>query len=130
MLVGTVLLLTAGILNFVQRLDRKTPAWDGVTWTDTKQGIIADKVQTGSSGARAQIHEGDRLIAISTDNRTYEQLTRAENVQIYLDEARVGGNIHYLIERPSYPVENRFYYADLDNLNAIHKWSPRELYIT
>ncbi len=129
MLAGTVLLLTAGILNFVQRLERKTPAWDGVTWTDTKQGIIADKVQIGSSGARAQIHEGDRLIAISSDNRSYEEVTRAENIQIYLDEARVGGNIHYLIERPSYPVENRYYYADLDDLNAIHKWSPRELYI-
>ena len=128
-LAGTVLLLTAGILNFVQRLDRKTPAWDGVTWTDTRQGIIADKVQIGSSAARAQIHDGDRLIAISTDNRSYEEVTRAENVQIYLDEARAGGNIHYLIERPSYPIENRFYYADLDNLNAIHKWSPRELYI-
>ena len=129
MLAGTVLLLTAGILNFVQRLERKTPAWDGVAWSDTKQGIIADKVEVGSSGARAQIQEGDRLIAISTDNRTYEEVTRAENIQIYLDEARVGGNLHYLIERPSYPAENRFYYADLDNLNAIHKWSPRDLYI-
>ena len=129
MLAGTALLLAAGILNFTQRVDHKTPPWDGVTWSDTKQGIIADDVQSASSGARAQIQAGDRLIAISTDNRTYEEVTRAENVQIYLDEARVGGNIHYLIERPSYPPENRFYYADLDHLNAIHKWTPRDLYI-
>lgn len=128
-LAGTALLLTAGILNFVQRLNHETPAWDGVSWSDTKQGIIADKVQTDSSGARAQIQPGDRLIAISTDNRTYEEVAHAESVHIYLDEARVGGNIHYLIERPSYPPENRFYYADLDNLNAIHKWTPRDLYI-
>ena len=36
---------------------------------------------------------------------------------------------HYLIERPSYPEESRFYYADLDNLDAIHNWTPRDLYI-
>ncbi len=129
MLAGTALLLTAGILNFVQRVSHETPAWDGVRWSTTSEGIIADKVLVGSSGERAQIHEGDRLIAISTDNRTYEEVARAESVQIYLDEARVGGNIHYLIERPSYPPENRFYYADLDNLNAITKWTPRDLYI-
>ena len=58
-----------------------------------------------------------------------KKLARAENVQMYLDQAQVGGNIHYLIERPSYPEESRFYYADLDNLDAIHKWTPRDLYI-
>ena len=33
----------------------------------------------------------------------------------------VGGEIHYLIERPSYPAETRYYYADLDNLGSIQK---------
>ena len=41
----------------------------------------------------------------------------------------MGGDIHYLIERPSYPPESRYYYADLDHLDAIHKWTPRDLYI-
>lgn len=129
MLAGTALLLTAGILNFVQRLNHETPPWDGVRWTDTKQGILAETVSTGSSGARAQILPGDRLIAISLDNKNYEEVAQAEKVQMYLDQAHVGGNIHYLIERPSYPEESRYYYADLDNLNAIHKWTPRDLYI-
>ena len=44
-LAGAALLLTAGILNFVQRLNHETPAWDGVTWSDKKEGIIADKVR-------------------------------------------------------------------------------------
>src|SRR5687767_1416067 len=48
---------------------------------------------------------------------------------MYLEEARVGGQIHYLIERPSYPEESRYYYADIDNLDATHKWTPRALYI-
>ncbi len=129
MLAGAALLVTAGVLNFAQRLRHETPPWDGVRWANTKQGIIAETVEAGSSGARAQILPGDRLIGISLDNRNYEEVGRARDVQIYLDQARVGGDIHYFIERPSYPAESRFYYADLDRLDAIHKWTPRDLYI-
>jgi two-component system NtrC family sensor kinase len=128
-LAGTALLVTAGILNFGQRLRHETPPWDGVRWTDSKQGIVAETVEPGSSGARAQILPGDRLIAISLDNKNYEEIAHDRNVQIYLDQAQVGGDIHYLIERPSYPEDSRFYYADLDHLDAIHKWTPRDLYI-
>jgi PAS domain S-box-containing protein len=48
---------------------------------------------------------------------------------MYLDEAQVGGEIHYLIERPSFPEESRYYFSDLDNLGSIHKWTPRALYV-
>ncbi len=129
MLVGTALLLAAGILNFGQRVRQETPAWDGVTWVDTQQGIVAEKVEPGSSGARGQIVPGDVLHGISLNNRDYDQVGRARDVQIYLDQAEVDGDIHYIIERPSYPIESRYYYADLDHLNVIHKWTPRELYI-
>ena len=129
MLAGAALLVTAGILNFAQRLRHETPPWDGVRWSDTRQGIIAEVVEPGSSGARGQILTGDRLIAISLDNKNYEELGHAKDVQIYLDQARVGGDLHYLIERPSYPEESRYYYADLDRLDAIHKWTPRVVYI-
>ena len=129
MLAGTALLLTAGILNFSQRAKQETPPWDGVSWVDTKQGILADTVEVGSSGSRGQILPGDRLIAVSLDDSHYEEIGRASDVQLYLDEAKVDGNIHYLIERPSYPEESRHYYADLDHLNSIHKWTPRDLYI-
>jgi two-component system, NtrC family, sensor kinase len=128
-LAGTALLLTAGILNFAQRLRHETPSWDGVTWNDTKQGILAETVEKGSSGERAQILTGDRLIGVSLDNRNYDEVGHSKDVQIYLEQTPPGGNIHYLIERPSYPPESRYYYADLDNLDSIHKWSPRELYI-
>ena len=129
MLAGAALLVTAGVLNFGQRLRHETPAWDGVRWSDTRQGIVAETVEAGSSAARAQIMPGDRLLAISLNNVDYEPQGRAEKVQIYLDQAQVDGKIHYLIERPSYPEESRFYYADLDHLNATHKWTPRVLYI-
>ena len=129
MLATAALLVTAGVLNFAQRLRHETPAWDGVRWTDTKQGVIAEIVESGSSGARAQILPGDHLIGISADNRKYDEVGRAKEVQMYLDQARVGGEIHYLIERPSYPVESRLYYADLDHLDATHKWTPLVVYI-
>ena len=129
MLATAALLVTAGVLNFTQRLRHETPAWDGVRWTDTKQGVIAEIVESGSSGARAQILPGDHLIGISADNRKYDEVGRAKEVQMYLDQARVGGEIHYLIERPSYPVESRLYYADLDHLDATHKWTPLVVYI-
>jgi two-component system NtrC family sensor kinase len=128
-LAGAALLVTAGMLNFAQRLRHETPPWDGVRWSDTKQGIIAETVEPGSSGSRAQILPGDHLIGVSLDNRNYEEIGHARDVQIYLDQARVGGDIHYLIERPSYPEDSRLYYADLDNLDAIHKWTPRDVYI-
>ena len=129
MLAGAALLVAAGALNFAQRLRHETPAWDGISWTDTEQGIIADTVEAGSSGARAQIFPGDRLIAISLDNRKYEEVDRASKVQVYLDQALVGGNIHYFFERPSYPEESRYYYGDLDGLDSIHKWTPSDLYV-
>jgi PAS domain S-box-containing protein len=128
-LAGAALLVTAGILNFAQRMRHETPPWDGVRWTDSRQGILAEVVQPDSSGARGQILPGDRLIAISLDNKNYEQVGHSRVVQMYLDQARVGGDLHYLIERPSYPEESRFYYADLDGLDAVHKWTPRIVYI-
>ena len=128
-LAAAALLVTAGVLNFAQRLRHETPPWDGVRWTDTKQGILAETVEPNSSGARAQILPGDHLIGISSDNRKYDEVGSAREVQMYLDQAHVGGDIHYLIERPSYPEDSRLYYADLDHLDATHKWTPLVVYI-
>jgi len=128
LLIAAGLLVTAGALNVVQRAKHQTPPYDGVRWADTKDGIIAQSVEPNSSAARAYVLPGDRLLAIKL-NRGDEEVTRARDVQMYLDQARVGGEIHYLFERPSYPVESRYYWADLDNLGAIQNWTPREVYI-
>ncbi|MEJ7713352.1 MAG: hypothetical protein WKF84_26785 [Pyrinomonadaceae bacterium] len=40
---------------------------------------------------------GDRLVAISSDATTYEQIGSAPEVQIYLEEAGVGGHLNYFI---------------------------------
>ncbi|HEV7684684.1 MAG TPA: PDZ domain-containing protein, partial [Pyrinomonadaceae bacterium] len=93
-LAGAALLVTAGILNFGQRLKHDTPPWDGVTWSDTRLGVVAEIVEPGSSGARAQIFPGDHLLAISLNNSRYEEVGRADRVPVYLEQAHVGGNIH------------------------------------
>jgi PAS domain S-box-containing protein len=138
LLIVAALLIAAGALNFAQRLGHKSPAWDGVTWVNTPQGVVAKTVEAGSAGARAQLIPGDRLHAISMVQQDCkaalkapkcDQVDDAKYVQIYLEDAHVGGEIHYFIERPSYPVETRFYYADLDNLGAFPNWTAWILYV-
>jgi two-component system, NtrC family, sensor kinase len=129
LLILAALLVVAGALNFAQRARHETPPWDGVRWSDSKQGIIAEFVEPGSAAERAHLIPGDRLIAVSVNDTKYEEIVHARDVQIYLDQAHVGGEIHYFIERPSYPEESRLYYADLGQLGAIHNWTPRDLYI-
>jgi two-component system NtrC family sensor kinase len=129
LLIVAALLIAAVALNFSQRLRQQPPPWDGVTWIDTANGVIAKTVAPNSAAARARLMAGDHLIAASVDDRKYETGFNASGVQIYLDQAQVGGEIHYLIERPSYPAEARTYYADLDNLSAIQNWTARDLYL-
>src|SRR5207245_3728697 len=107
-----------------QRSHNQGPPTDGVAWVDTSQGIIAKSIEPGSAAARARMNPGDRLLAISMAEQKCEDVTRgpkceevsgAETIQLYLDQAHVGGQIHYLIERTSYPPETRYYYQDFDH---------------
>jgi PAS domain S-box-containing protein len=138
LLATAALLIVAGVINFWQRAHTQGPSTDGVTWVDTSNGIIAKAIQPGSAAAKARMNPGDRLLAISMTEQKCEDVTRgvrcdpvvqAKNVEIYLDQARVGGEIHYLIERPSYPPETRYYYADLNNLGAVNTLTARGLYL-
>jgi two-component system NtrC family sensor kinase len=130
LLIGAALLISAGVLNFRQRARNETPAWDGVEWTDTKEGVVANSIERGSAADRAWLLPGDRLIGISLDpNSRPEQVAAARDVQIYLEQARVGGQLHYLMTRPAYKPQVGAYWADLDHLGAIHRWTPRVLYI-
>ena len=138
LLATAALLIAAGAMNFSQRLSHRPPPTDGVTWVDTSQGIIAKAVAPGSAAELSRMIPGDRLLAISltgekcedrTSGPRCEEVSGAEKIQIYLDQAGIGHEIHYLIERPSYPPETRYYYADLDNLGAVSSWTARDLYI-
>ncbi len=109
LLVAAALLVAAGGLNFWQRWKHKSPPTDGITWTQKGNAIFAEKVAPGLTGARSGILPGDHLISISEDETQYDSIARYSDVQIYLEEAGVGGHLTYLIERPSFPEETRFY---------------------
>jgi two-component system, NtrC family, sensor kinase len=138
LLIVAALLIAAGALNLWERLHNQPPPWDGVTWIDTSQGVVAKAIEPGSAAARARMIPGDHLIAINPNGQRCEDVKlgkkcepvgEAAKISIYLDAARVGGDIHYLIERPSYPAETRFYYADVERLGAIQNWTGRDLYL-
>jgi two-component system, NtrC family, sensor kinase len=130
LLIGAALLISAGLLNFRQRAREEMPPWDGVEWADTKEGVIAKSIERGSAADRAWLLPGDRLIGITLDpNSRPEQIGAARHVQIYLEQAGVGGQLHYLMTRPAYPSQLSAYWADLDHLGTFHRWTPRVLYI-
>jgi two-component system, NtrC family, sensor kinase len=130
LLIGAALLISAGLLNFRQRAREEMPPWDGVEWVDTKEGVVAKSIERGSAADRAWLLPGDRLIGITLDpNARPEQIVAAHHVQIYLEQAGVGGQLHYLMTRPAYSPQISAYWADLDHLGTFHRWTPRVLYV-
>ena len=130
LLIGAALLISAGLLNLRQRVRQETPPTDGVEWVDTNEGIVAQTIERGSAAEKAWMLPGDRLVGIALDPEARpDEVVNARDVQIYLDTARVGGQLHYRMQRPSYPPETQNYWADLDNLGSIHRWTPRVIYI-
>lgn len=129
LLIVAALFVAAGALNFAQRATHQFPPTDGITWIQTPQGIIAEKVEPNLPGARAGIIKGDRLIAVSRDETNFDEVATASEAQIFLEEAGVGGYVTYYYERPSNPPETRFYYAYLYNLDAKPRWTEHDLYL-
>ena len=133
LLVGAALLVAAGTLNFAQRLTHIPPPTDGVVWEGTNDGLTARTIAPDSRRAPRifRILPGDHLVAISVDGEHYEPVSSAGHVQMYLEEAGVGGNLHYLIERLSYPKESesRFGYIELYNLQPVTNLTARDFYI-
>jgi len=132
LLIATGLLVTVGALNLSQRLNRVPPPTDGVEWAISDNGkVFAERVSPDFAGRRAGILPGDQLLAVSLTGRpgSYEEVIRPEHTEVYLEQARVGGQLHYLIERPTNPEELRFYEADLYGLEPISNWTRREIYL-
>ncbi|MGH9851425.1 MAG: hypothetical protein ACREBD_16435, partial [Blastocatellia bacterium] len=84
------LALAGGAFNLRDRLNQKPVYTDGVLWRDVAGvGVVADKVESGSPASLAGIYQGDILLGISTTGREpFDEVVRAEHVQIYLDQAK------------------------------------------
>jgi two-component system, NtrC family, sensor kinase len=132
LLVLAALFVTAGVLNFAQRLTHTAPPTDGVDWAETSRGIVARSVDPDSTSGRKGIfgiQPGDRLVGIRFDERGGDQVTTVSDIQIYLEEAGVGGRLIYVIERPDTVRGAIMYECELDNLQPAESWRTRDLYV-
>ena len=130
LLIGAALLISAGP---AQRPPARAPR----DTTVGRRGVGRHQRRCHCEEHRERVCRGPRVVGAGRPTDWHqlrwqgraEPITSARDVQIYLEQARVGGQLHYLMQRPSYSTEADAYWADLDNLGAIHKWTPRELYI-
>ena len=148
------LALAAGGFNLRDRLIQKPVYSDGVLWRDVegpdvfadevepgaaaplRRYVIADKVEPGGPAALAGVYRGDLLLGISVNGDDYDEITRAEHVQIYLDQVKGqtgfpgSVNLHYWVARRNDKGDAviKEGFADLQNLQVRDPHSRRKLY--
>ncbi|HYJ45402.1 MAG TPA: hypothetical protein VEV81_02230, partial [Pyrinomonadaceae bacterium] len=131
LLIAAALLTIAGALNFQQRLRHKSPPTDGIKWTQTANGIVAEAIDPASSVGRAgvlSIRPGDILRGISEDGKQFDEVLRVQDISIYLEEAGIGGHLIYRIERPFNPEGIQWQDADIYP-EEFTTWKTHDLYI-
>ena len=132
LLVLAALFVTAGVLNFAQRLTHTAPPTDGVEWAETERGVVARAVDPDSTAGRKGlfgIQPGDRLIGVRLDEERGREVTSVTDLHIYLEMVGVGGRIVYVIERTD-PVSGPIAYeCELDNIQPSQPWRTRDLYV-
>ncbi len=129
-LVVTVLFVAGGALNLFQRATGELAPTDGVLWVQKGDGIYAEKVLPGFAASRQGISAGDKLITVSIDGETFEEVRSVADIPMYLDAAGVGGNLTYFYQKPSYSFANNFYYADLKNIDTLPRWTASIIFLT
>ncbi|MBS1789102.1 MAG: PAS domain S-box protein [Acidobacteria bacterium] len=86
-----LLALATGAFNLRDRLNQKIVLTDGVVWRDDQElGVVADHIEPGGPASKESIRRGDVLIGISPTGGSddFEEVTKAQHVQIYLDLAK------------------------------------------
>jgi len=129
-LLATVLFVVGGALNLSQRANGNFPPTDGVIWVQKTDGIYAEKVEPNLSGARAGIIAGDKLIAISLDEKNFDEISTAADIQIYLEQAGIDGHLTYFYQRPAYTFKDNFYYADLHKIDSEPRWTASIVFLS
>ncbi|MGD9630145.1 MAG: ATP-binding protein [Pyrinomonadaceae bacterium] len=84
----------------------------------------------GLAGSRAGISPGDKLLTISLDGKTFDEVASPADVPMYLDAAGVGGSLTYFYQKTSYTFSNNFYYADLRNIDTLPRWTPALIFLS
>ncbi len=127
-LLATVLLVVGGALNLSQRASHQLPPTDGVVWTGRADGIYAEKVLPSLAASRAGVSVGDRLFAVSLDEKQFDEIISPADVAMYLDAAGVGGSLTYSIKKP-YSFNDSLYLADLRNIDTLPRWTASLIFL-
>ncbi len=127
-LVVTVLFVAGGALNLSERMGRPLPPSDGVLWVQRDGGVYAEKVLPGLAAARAGISTGDKLLTISLDGETFDEVVSPADVQMYLEAAGVGGNLTYHYQK-QYSFANNLYFSDLTNIDSLPRWTASLIFL-
>ncbi len=145
------LALAAGAFNLRDRLTQKPVYSDGVLWRDAegpdvfaddpaasrpRRYVVADKVEPGGPAALAGVYRGDLLLGISENGVDFDDITRAEHVQIHLDQVKYqpgfpdSVDLHYYVARRNDKGDAviKDGVADLQNLQKRDMHTPRGLY--
>ena len=146
----------AGAFNLRDRLNQKPVYSDGVLWRDVegpdvfadsvesggaaplRRYVVADKVEPGGPAALAGVYRGDLLlgVSVSVNGDDFEEIIRAEHVQIYLDQVKGqpgfpdSVNLHYWVARRNDKGDAviKDGIADLQNLQVRDPHAQRGLY--
>ncbi len=129
-LLALVMLVGGAVFNLSQRANKDFPPNDGVTWIQKTDGIYAERVDPAMAGGRAGLLAGDKLIAISLDEKTFEEIDSPSAPQLYLEKAGLDGDLTYFYQRPAYSFKDNFYYADLHNIEAKDRWTPSIVFLS
>jgi len=130
LLLVTGALVLLGTLNLHSRLQRPQIPYDGVIWEDSARGVVAAVVDPQGPAARAGVRQGDYLVGISlSGGSSFDAITRASDVQIYLDAAGVGAPISYALERENVYGDRSRWAADISQLAAKPRKLGRGLYL-
>src|SRR5262245_34335752 len=154
------LALAAGAFNLRDRLTQKPIYTDGVLWRDVdgldvvftgaesggessgapsspRSYVVAYKVEPGGPAALAGVYRGDVLLGSSENGVAPDEIKRAQDVQIYLDQVKYqpgfpdSVNLHYYVARRNDEgdavIKDGF--ADLQNLQKRDLHTRRGLYI-
>jgi hypothetical protein len=94
-----------------------------------KDGIIAKSIEKRFRGGPAWLLPGDQLIGISLDGEAAPNRLLPRATFRFISSRLAFGGTCTTDEAAVVLAEVGAYWADLDNLGAIHKWTPRVLYI-
>jgi hypothetical protein len=128
-LLATVLFVAGGALNLSQRAYHQLPPTDGVDWVQKPDGIFAARVTPGLAGSRAGISVGDKLIGISFEGETPEEVISPADVPMYLEATGVDGSLTYTIQKP-YSFTDNYYFADLRRIDTQPRWTASIIFLT